>query len=329
MSNVERFRNELAARLNLPPEELKNVLTAFDMVATDYEINRRSTDLIPYGGVPEVVKVFIASKYVENLSMKTLTQYRYKLFGFFNAVCKPVELIEPSDIRIYLNDVKQKRKVSDRYLENIRIILNGFFGWLQVNDYIKSNPCAHVPKIRFQEVQREAMDNYSLEVLRWNCNTLREKALIDFLFSTGCRVSECVDANKSDINWQDRSVVVRHGKGNKMRTVYFNAESELSLRKYLESRKDDNDALFVSQRKPYNRLEKSGIETSVRRIGQRAGLEAYPHKLRHTFATCGINAGIPLNILQILMGHAKPETTLIYAQQNQTDVQRTHQKIYA
>jgi len=329
MSNNERFRNELAARLDLPPETLKTVLTAFDYVSSDYDIERKSMELIPYGGTPEVVKIYLASKGVENLSKETLKQYKYKLLNFFKDVSKPVEAIEPNDIRIYLYKFKQTRNASDTYLENVRLTLSGFFGWLVNNDYIIKNPCSKVDKIRTPQKQREPLNNYELETLRYNCKDVREKALIDFLFSTGCRVSECANVKQSDIVLQERSVVIRHGKGNKMRFVYFNAESELSLRKYIESRKDSNDALFVSSRRPFKPLTKEGIEAIVRNIGKRTGMRIYPHRLRHTFATCGINGGIPLPILQTLMGHEKPETTMIYAKQNRTDAQRAHQKIYA
>mgnify|MGYP002521463245 CR=1 FL=1 len=329
MSNNEKFRNELAARLDLPPEEIRKVLTAFDFVSADYEIERKTMNIIPFGGMPEVVKIYLAAKAVENLSKETLKQYRCKLLHFFKEVTKPVETIEPNDIRLYLYKFKQTRNIGDRYLESVRITLSGFFAWLVANEYIRKNPCEKVDKIHFQVMEREPLDTYQLEQVRWNCKDIREKALIDFLFSTGCRVSECAKVNKSDINWQDRSVVIRHGKGNKMRYVYFNAESELSLRKYLETRTDNQEALFVTVRKPYRQLQKSGIETVVRKVGARAGFRTFPHRLRHTFATCGLNGGIPLPILQKLMGHEKPETTMIYAKQNRLDTQRAHQKVYA
>ena len=328
MSNNEKFRNEFIAHLDLPVEETKKVLNAFDFVSANYEIERKNMNIIPYGGIPELVKIYLASKAVENLSVKTLKQYKYKLINFIKEVTKPIEEIEPTDIRLYIYKAKQTRKICDRSLESIRIILHGFFAWLVTNEYIRNNPCDKVEKIHYQVKQREPLDNYELEQVRWNCKNIREKALVDFLFSTGCRVSECAAAKLSDINWHDRSVVIRHGKGNKMRYVYFNAESELSLQKYLETRKDEHDSIFVSVKSPYNPLQESGIQCIIRKIGKRILLHTYPHRFRHTFATCGLNGGIPLPILQKLMGHEKPETTMIYAKQNKTDTQRAHQKVY-
>ena len=214
-------------------------------------------------------------------------------------------------------------------LDNIRRILNSFFTWLVTNEYILRNPCTKVEKIHYQEKQREPLSAYELEVLRWNCKTLREKAMVDFFFATGIRLSELRDMNQSDIDWRNRSCHVRHGKGNKHRIVFFNAESELSLRKYLESRKDDNDALFVSMRKPYNRLSDKTIENIITAVAKRANMHVYPHKLRHTFATSGLRGGMPLEKLQALMGHAEPRTTLIYAKLDMLDLQREHSRIYA
>ena len=329
MMNNERFRTEFAANLNLPHDVLKEVLKAFDMASANYDIKQKPLDLIPYGGIPQVVKTYIGAKAVENLRKKTLEQYRYKLVDFFNVVRKPIEEIEPNDIRLYLYAFKKERNASDRYLDCVRITLNSFFQWLVDNEYPIKNPCAKIEKIRYKPKEREPLTPYELEDLRWNCESIREKALIDFLFSTGCRVSECADVKLSDIDFNTRSVLIRHGKGDKQRMVYFNAESELTLRKYLETRKDNVDALFVSLRTPHNPIHAHAIENIVKKVSDRAGLHVFPHKLRHTFATSGLRGGMPLEKLQMLMGHAKPETTLIYAKLDRADLRNEHQKIYA
>lgn len=332
MSNsYEKFRTTLIMNLCsvLQPEQLAGVLEAVDMSMQDYEITRKQMDLITTAGVPEVVKAFIASKAIANCSMKTLAQYRYKLTNFFTAVRKSYMDITANDVRTYLYSYKKDRNASDHYMENIRITLNGFFAWLVDNEYLQRNPCAKVEKIKYREVPREPLTAYQLEEMRYDCANIREKALIDFLFSTGCRVSECADVDLADIDWQNRSVLIRHGKGDKQRTVFFNAESELTLRKYLETRTDSDPALFVRCRAPHCRLSPRGIENEVRKIGQRAMLRAYPHKLRHTFATSGLRSGMPLDKLQALMGHENPRTTLIYAKQDCTDLQREHQRVYA
>jgi len=329
--NYELFRNELITRLesSLPQDQLRSVLAAFDATSSSYEIQRRQLDVITSGGIPDVVKWYLASKSIENLSEKTLMQYRYKLEKFFAAVRKPFQDIRPNDVRLYLANFKQARGASDRYMDNIRLTLNGFFAWLVDNEYLMRNPCANIEKIKYQEKTREPLTAYQLEDLRWNCRSIREKALVDFFFSTGCRVSECAAVFLSDIDWSSRSVRIRHGKGNKERTVFFNAESELSLRKYLSTRDDDRDALFVSVRRPHNPLQPRALELIIRQIAERVNLRVFPHRLRHTFATSGLRGGMPLDKLQALMGHAKPETTLIYAKQDQTELRMEHRRVYA
>ena len=329
-NNSERFRNEFSSQLLslLSPEQVHDVLTAFDVTSSNYEISAKPTEIIVAGGIPEVVKWFIASKSVQNCSMGTLKQYRYKLIDFFSTVRKPFQDITTTDIRLYLANFKQARSVSDRYLECIRVTLNTFFDWLVDNEYLLRNPCAKIEHIRFQEKPRSPLSAYELEVLRWNCQDIREKALVDFLFSTGCRVSECAAVKLSDIDWVSRSVCIRHGKGDKQRTVYFNAESELTLREYLKTRSDNCDGLFISVRGAKT-IGPHAIQDILKKISSRAGMHVYPHKLRHTFATSGLRGGMPLEKLQALMGHTKPQTTMIYAKLDQVDLQLEHRRIYA
>ena len=330
-NSSEAFRSQMVSRLydTIPQDQLQIVLAVLDSALQDYDITRKPVTLVPASGLPEVVKYYLASKAVENMSQGTLKIYRLRLEDFFKLTRKPFSDIRANDIRMYLYYCKSERHASDAYLDNIRRILSAFFSWLVSNEYIVRNPCASIESIKYQAPERTPLTSYELEELRWACQTIREKALVDFLFSTGIRVSECSDIDLSDIDWDLRSVIIRHGKGDKRRTVFFNAESELTLRKYLESRKDDNGALFVTIRAPHHRLGVKAIENEISKIAQRCGKHVYPHKLRHTFATSGLRGGMPLDKLQALMGHAKPETTLIYAKQDQTDLQREHSRIYA
>lgn len=313
----------------LPHDQLNNVLSILDQTLSDYDIQKKPVALAKSDGLPEVVKYFIASKAVENLSAQTLKIYRLRLIDFFSIVRKPFQDVNSNDIRLYLYYYKDTKKASDSYLESIRLILNSFFSWLVNNDYLLRNPCAKVEHIKFQAPERKPLTSYQLEVLRWHCTDIREKALIDFFFSTGVRLSECRDLNRSDITWETRSAVIHHGKGNKRRTVFFNAESELTLRKYLETRTDHEEALFVTSRGSVRRLCLKSIEDIIRKVAARADLHVYPHRLRHTFATAGLRGGMPLEQLQALMGHSKPETTLIYAKLSDSDLQREHERVYS
>lgn len=310
------------------PETIQNVLKMVDISMSDFEISRKPMEIIPATDMLPVIKCYLASKAIANLSKGTIKQYKYKLDHFFNTLHKSYLDITANDIRIYLYNFKIERNASDSYVDNVRVTLNSFFQWLVDNEYTPRNPCAKVDKIKYQPKRREPLTSIQLEELRWNTSDVREKALVDFFFSTGCRVSECADVNLTDIKWENRSVHIRHGKGDKERFVFFNAESEVSLKEYLKTRSDDTDALFVSVKSPHQRLQAHSLENIIKKVSDRAGIHAYPHKLRHTFATAGLRGGMPLEKLQALMGHAAPETTLIYAKQSQKDLQMEHQKVY-
>lgn len=332
-TGYETFRSNLVTLLidSLDEDRLKIVMAAVDQVALDYDIKAKSTDLIVYGDeMPQMLKYYLASKRLENLSLATIESYKGLLMGFFKAVRKPIENVVANDIRCYLAQYKIKG-IADSTIDLYRRILSGFFQWLVTNEYIIRNPCAAISPIKYQATERQPLSGYDLEVIRISCITLREKALVDLLFSTGCRVSECAAIKKSDIDWQDRSIIIRHGKGDKRRTVYFNPESEVSLKRYLDSRNDTCDALFIRTRHGIGPLSTRAIERELKEIRERAHIEAplSPHILRHTFATTGLRAGMPIEQLQALMGHSKPDTTLIYAKLDKTDLKRAHQQAFS
>lgn len=327
----EKFRTVLTLNLSSVIQDLelmKSVLNMVDMTMSDFEISSKQLDLITVEQFPEVAKYFLASKGISNLSKGTLKQYRYKLSNFFATVKKSYLDVTANDIRIYLYNVKQEGNLADSYVDNIRVTLNTFFQWLVDNDYLTKNPCAKIEKIKYQVKQREALTPFLLEKVRYSCINIREKALVDFLFSTGCRASECMNVLLTDINWEHNSVIIQHGKGDKQRVVYFNDESKVSLKEYIDSRKDDNPYLWVSKRAPHHQLHSHALENIIRKIGQRIGVHIYPHKLRHTFATIGLHNGMPLDKLQVLMGHSNPKTTLIYAEQDKSQLQIEHQKAF-
>lgn len=327
----ENFRTTLTLNLSTviqDPETLKKILASVDVTMSNYDVTRKPMDIIPASGFPDVAKYYLASKGVSNLSKNTLKQYRYKLTHFFDTVKKSFADITANDIRIYLFNFKQERNVSDRYMDNIRITLNTFFQWLVDNEYLQRNPCARIDKIKYIEKRREPLSTLSLEDLRWHCENVREKALVDFLFSTGCRVSECAGVLLEDINWDENSVYLRFCKGNNERTVYFNDEAKISLRAYLGTRDYISPALWTSVRKPHQQLKPRAIENIIKEIGKRISIHTYPHKFRHTFATMGIRNGMSIEMMKNLLGHSNIQTTLIYTKQDNSQVQMEHTKVF-
>ena len=331
----ESCRNELALQLTgvLSPEQLHSVLAAVDLTAVSYDIQRRSMDLIPYGGLPQAVNLFLNSKTVENLSAGTIYQYQRKLLMFFSYIIRPIQEISAGDIYAFLAAYKIERHVSDSTLDGTRRILNTFFTWLVDQDYLIKIPVAKVSKIKYQEAQRVPLDPIQLEQLRDNCVTLKEKALVEVFYSTGARVSEVAAMSRYDVNWQNQSITIRHGKGNKRRVVFFSPRAEFLLRKYLASRKDSDEALFAADRKrhPGRYMTAHTIQDIFKKIRQRqaVGAKCTPHVLCHTMATASLRAGMPLPNLQALLGHSKPETTMIYAHIDTSDLQQAHRRVYA
>lgn len=331
----EIFRNDLTARLAtlLSPDLLRDVLNAVDTVAADYAIHRRTVDLIPYGGPPQTVCWFLRAKELESASPKTVYRYQRDLINFFAFVQRPVQDVTSNDIRAYLAFRKSQHGVTDNTLDNYRRVLNSFFSWLVNNDYIAKNPVSKIQKIKYQEKPRVALTPIQLEQLRDNCRTQKERALVEFLYSTGCRVSECAAVALADISWAERSVLIRHGKGDKARTVFFSPRCEFHLRKYLENRKPGLQSLFAPDRRrdTGDFMSARGVQALIRKICSREpiGAKCTPHILRHTMATAGIRAGMPIQNMQALLGHAKPETTMIYTHMDKSDLQQAHSRAYA
>lgn len=207
-------------------------------------------------------------------------------------------------------------------------IFKSFFGWLNDEEYIPKNPAKKLKQTKEPKRVRHALDDEEIELLRQSSNTDREKALIEFLVSTGCRLSEITNVDKDDINWHEMSLYVI-GKGNKERKVYFSVKAKILLQKYLKSRKDANGALFVASRYPYIRLGGRSVQREIKNIALRANLDksVYPHLLRHSFATHSINAGMSLPVLQHIMGHETPATTQIYAALNEENIRHEYKRI--
>lgn len=211
-------------------------------------------------------------------------------------------------------------------MDNIRRIISGFFSWLEDEDYIIKSPARRIHKVKTEQIIKDTFSDENLEVLRNACPDLRDLALIEFLSSTGVRVGELVKLNRQNINFQERSCIV-FGKGSKEREVYFDARTKLHLQEYLDSRTDHNEALFVSIRLPHERLSISGVEKRLKKLGSLTHVDhVHPHKFRRTLATMAIDKGMPIEQVQMLLGHVRIDTTMHYAMVNQNNVKNSHRK---
>lgn len=272
------------------------------------------------------VKVFLAAKRVEGCSDKTVLYYDSTICNMLKSVGKDIRDITTGDLRIYLDSYQNANCVSKVTIDNIRRIFSSFFSWLEDEDYITKSPVRRIHKVKTCKTVKETYSDEALELMRDHSECVRDLAIIDMLASTGMRVGELIKLNRSDINFADRECVVL-GKGNKQRMVYFDARAKIHLQRYLNSRSDDNPALFVTLQRPYNRLQISGVEIRLRRLGEKLDLhKVHPHKFRRTLATMAIDKGMPIEQVQQLLGHQNVDTTLQYAMVNQSNVKQSHRR---
>lgn len=274
----------------------------------------------------DCVETFLTAKRIEGCSEKTLRYYRTTITAMLDKIGKAPQQILTDDLRAYLKGYQAARQSSRVTIDNIRRILSSFFAWLEDEDRIIKSPVRRIHKVKAAQTIKETYTDEALERLRDNCTSTRDLAIIDMLASTGMRVGEMVTLNRNDVNFEERECVV-FGKGSKERVVYFDARTKIHLQKYLEGRKDTNGALFVSLKRPYERLQIGGLETMLRLMGRRLHLNrVHPHKFRRTLATTAIDKGMPIEQVQQLLGHQKIETTMRYAMVKQQNVKIAHRK---
>lgn len=308
---------------NFQNEKLKLVL---ESKFAKFELKERT---ISVGNTEEdfkLIDLFIEAKHVEGCSDKSLKYYKNVIWKMLNAIKKNIKEIQTDDLRQYLTNYQNERKVSKISIDNVRRILSSFYGWLEDENYILKSPVRRIHKVKTDICIKETYTDETLEVMRDNCKDIRDLAIIDLLSSTGMRIGEMVLLNRNDIDFNERECIV-FGKGNKERLVYFDARTKIHLKNYLDSRVDSNDALFVSIRKPYKRITIGGVEARLRKFGRMLNIKkVHPHKFRRTLATIAIDKGMPIEQVQQLLGHKRIDTTLQYAMVKQSNIKMSHKK---
>ena len=274
----------------------------------------------------EILNKFISSKEIEGCSVRTLKYYKDNITKMLETVNLQINEITTETLRNYLSNYKNNSTAGMVTIDNIRRTLSSFFAWLENEDYIVKSPVRRIHKVKTTRRVKETLTDENLEKLRDTCSNVRDLAILELLISTGMRVGELTRLNISDMNFQERSCIVL-GKGNSEREVYFSSKSKMYIKKYLETRTDNNEALFVSLIKPYNRLGISEIEILIRNLGKEANInKVHPHKFRRTMATMAIDKGMPIEQVQKLLGHIKIDTTMEYAMVNQNNVKNSYRK---
>ena len=274
----------------------------------------------------DFLKMFLAAKKVEGCSERTIQYYKVTVEHMFTQIDTAVRKITTEEIREYLAEYQKRNNCSNVTVDNVRRNISSFFSWLEEEDYILKSPMKRIHKIKTKTVVKNVISDEGMEKLRDNCQNIRDLAIIDLLYSTGIRVGELVNLNIDDIDLDGRECVV-YGKGDKERRVYFDAKAKVHLKNYIDSRDDDNEALFVTLDSPHARLKISGVEIRLRQLGRRLNLDrVHPHKFRRTMATRAIDKGMPIEQVQKILGHSQIDTTMQYAMVNHANVKTSHQR---
>ena len=314
---------DLIAKLTaLMPECAREIIK----IMREYDV--QTAQVYDRSNLPRRVEAFLAAKRIDGCRPKTIKGYRERLKMFMTQCSKPVQAITTDDLREYLAYLVDERHLMDNSVQAHINTLRSFFSWLVDEDNIRKSPMRKIKSLKIDKLRsRHPLTAEQLELVRDGCRGYKEKALVEFLVSSGCRVSEVAGLRVDDIDWRDRKCKVI-GKGNKERTVYFSVRAKLMLQRYIAERRG-GEALFASSRAPYEPLTDRGIEKMISKLGKRIGMERplYPHLMRHTFASHALNCGMELTIIQHLLGHSDPKTTLIYAEIDPIRVQYEYNRM--
>lgn len=330
---------------------LDDIRSRYTIILNDYQVEQKETALAVWteGKNEWFLKKFLLAKAVAGLSKNTLNDYRKEITKALESMGKDADAVTSEDVQVYLARIMQR--ASKRYAENARLDLSSFFGWLHREELIPKNPMNRVEKIKVQKQKKPAFSEMDVELIRTACRTNRERAIVELLLSTGCRVSELISIRIDDI---DGDIINILGKGDKYRNIYLNARASLALRLYLGERRDGNPFLFprcavtpadkdrrwslvASERAEWYKHpqlvdvtgtpDKSVIESIVRSIGKRAGVEkCHPHRFRRTCATFALRRGMPIEQVSKMLGHANIATTQVYLDLSEEELAQAHKK---
>lgn len=313
---------EMAHGVNL--SELEHRFTS---IMSSYHVERTGTDLAIVEPFPRAARDYISTRMIEGLSKVTLKSYKNLLERFFFDIRLPLSEIDSVAIKMWLYGLQQQG-VSDVSVAGYQRIVAAFFSWCFENDYISKNPCKKVANIKCEKRHKRALSSEELASVRDACGSLKERTIIELLYSTGCRIREFVSLKRSDIELDNGIIHAHNWKSRRDKTVYISDVCKHYLKRYLNE--TDGDFLFYHIGYGGNKpMDVRSVERVVERIGIRAGLpkgRLHPHLFRHTLATSIVSNGGSLSDAQAVLDHARPETTLIYAELSKTQIQEVHRR---
>lgn len=310
---------------NVDSDFLRIATNKLTLILSDYDVQPKCTALATVDTESEMLlKKYIATKRLEGRSEKTVDRYLYILRRFMSESQISLTEVDVYALRLYLATLTQNG-CSDNTVNGIRAVFSAFFGWLYDEGFIEKNPTANLGVIKCRKTIRLPYSKVELELIKASCPTVRDRAIVEFLLSTGCRIDEMTHLNISDVNFVSQEIKVL-GKGNKERIVYLNDVASLHLKTYLASRSDDNEALFVG--KGAIRLQNGGVRAMLKRIESQTGVEnVHPHRFRRTLATSLIDKGMPIQEVVAILGHANINTTTTYIYTDSENVKATYKRL--
>lgn len=317
---------DLSDRLGafIPANDLQKILAEADEALVDYEVTSAPTGGGPDGNSEDLLRYYLEAKRIEGKSEKTIAHYEYILRRLLNDTQVPFAKMTVYHIRNYYTS-ERERGIKSSTLEGYRQTYSSFFGWLSREDLIKKNPMNNLTAIKQPKVVRKPFSPVEIAMLSEAAKSIRNRALLAFLLSTGCRVSEVCSVMQTDIDWQNLQLTVT-GKGNKQRTVYIDDVTSMLLKRYLDTRTDDSPVLFLSSR-GLKALTPSGIQRMLKDLEKISGVEnVHPHRFRRTLATSLINKGMPIQEVAAILGHDKIDTTMTYVYIDATSLANAYKK---
>lgn len=322
LGQVERKCGEV-----LTVRMLEKAMKIISDVMEGFDIRER--ELTDEEAKDDLLDSYISTMRVQGRSEKTIARYEYMIGRFTKFTNVPTRKINVYHIRNWLASEKE-RGVQDSTLEGHRQVLSAYFGWLHRESLIERNPMVNVGPIKVAKRNKKIVTDIEMEKLKQACEKIsgirkyRDRAILAFLSSTGCRVSEMTGLNRNSVDLKSLECVV-HGKGDKERTVYLDSVAGMLLQQYLSKRQDNGDALFVG--KEGLRLEPGGVRTMLNQIAKEAGVEhVHPHKFRRTRATELTRHGMPIQEVANILGHEKLDTTMGYVVLDRDTVKANYRK---
>ena len=305
-----------------------DLVSKLSVIIKDYEIGDKCYAMVPYADENiQILDRYRACMMVEGKSPATIEQYLYRLNHMYTTCKIDLKSMGPYDIRFYLAICK-RNGCCNRTLESIRAYISAFYKWMTYEGMIEKNPCVTIKPIKYTEEIKEAFSELEVEKLRANCKSVKERAIIEMLLSTGVRISELEMMNRDDLDFTSNAVHVKHGKGDKERLTYMSPVAAYYMFQYLNSRKDSANEIFQSNSK--TRMNSGGYRFLLHSIGKRADVtNVHPHRFRRTFATNLNNKGMAIQHIQQLLGHTKLDTTMIYVNVDNRAVKSEYVKYMA